>query len=443
MLRQFYKNGIEKRRAKTALIVVVFVLLIAVVPVFGQNNHESHALDSSVFTPEIWGLEYGVSNIKKAVDFYTEVLGFEIEDNICCEPSTVLKNGPLHLILVRSDASLPSDSAAKVILNMSIGDFKTVIETSRLRGGKVVDETRRQFAHGMYVEIQDPFGNKINLIKLDGENMSPASKPALFNIGVTQKNLEKAEAFYTILGFTPFSRDYLPIVLPLNKSGAAMLILHDSAIYLAEIGTRKGTILLSTRNLETTVHLLESRGLIPEKSKNHSSRDFAMLRDPSGNQLKIMELLSASNLESASLTPSLVPQEWSRLQKDVWETVESYTEASHQRNLEKYLSFWHPDFLGWHNGDSKPTNHQQRAKGLKYYFDSTTSLEYKLEPKGIQIIADGVAAIVHYELRSVLQIKASGKKEPGQAYWTDYLVYENGKWLLISDHGGSVPEIKQ
>ena len=125
---------------------------------------------------------------------------------------------------------------------------------------------------------------------------------------------------------------------------------------------------------------------------------------------------------------------------DALPIFETYSEASHQRDLDRYLSHWHPDFLGWHNGDNKPTNHQERAKGLAYYFKSTKSIEYKLEPLAIIVVADGKAAIVHYKLKNVLESKSSGKKSSGLSYWTDYLVKENGTWLLISDHGGSVPE---
>jgi len=89
---------------------------------------------------------------------------------------------------------------------------------------------------------------------------------------------------------------------------------------------------------------------------------------------------------------------WSTLQKQVWQTVEAYAQASHERDLKKYLSFWHRDFLGWHNGDSMPTTYEQRQKGLKHYFSRTKSLEYSLEPIRIQIVADGKAAIVHYKI---------------------------------------------
>ncbi len=126
------------------------------------------------------------------------------------------------------------------------------------------------------------------------------------------------------------------------------------------------------------------------------------------------------------------------VQKEVWRTVEAYSDASHHRDLQKYLSFWHPDFLGWHNGDDHPTDYEQRSGGLEYYFGVTKSLEYELEPMGIQVIGNR-AAIVHYKLRNVIQSVESGKVSLGLSYWTDYLTFENGKWLLISDHGGSVP----
>jgi predicted enzyme related to lactoylglutathione lyase len=127
------------------------------------------------------------------------------------------------------------------------------------------------------------------------------------------------------------------------------------------------------------------------------------------------------------------------LKQEVWRTVKAYTEASHQRDLEKYLSFWHPDFLGWHSGDANPTDHAARSNGLKYFFNATKSLEYDLEPVGIQIISNGDAAIVHYKLRNVLEIKETGENVPGLSYWTDYLVRDDTDWLLVSDHGGSVP----
>ena len=133
---------------------------------------------------------------------------------------------------------------------------------------------------------------------------------------------------------------------------------------------------------------------------------------------------------------------WTDAQEEVWAVVQSYSEASHQRDAERYLGYWHPDFLGWYNSahskESRPTTKAERSRGIAQYFGATRSVEYTLEPMGILVIADGNAAIVHYRLRNVLESTSSGKKTPGLSHWTDYLVKENGRWFLISDHGGSV-----
>ena len=137
---------------------------------------------------------------------------------------------------------------------------------------------------------------------------------------------------------------------------------------------------------------------------------------------------------------STYAEEWSARQEEVWKAVEAYTQASHQRDVEKYLSFWHDDFLGWYDGHSALTSKEQRKKGLEKYFLRTKSREYELEPLAVQVVAGGKAAIVHYIIRNVLEDTSTGEKTKGTAYWTDYLVKEKGRWLLISDHGGSGPD---
>jgi|GEM_PF-48344 len=138
-------------------------------------------------------------------------------------------------------------------------------------------------------------------------------------------------------------------------------------------------------------------------------------------------------------TGSSVAADWTTDQEAILEIVAAYTEASHERNLNAYLGFWHTDFVGWHNGDDGPTDYEARSNGLRHFFSATKSLRYELEPMAVQIVSGGNAAIVHYKIRNVLEIKESGEKTEELSYWTDYLVRENDRWLLISDHGGNVP----
>lgn len=138
------------------------------------------------------------------------------------------------------------------------------------------------------------------------------------------------------------------------------------------------------------------------------------------------------------LGSNCLASDWSLDQTEVLRVVAAYVEASHQRDLAAYLGFWHPEFLGWHNGDDSPTDYEARSKGLEYYFSTTRSLCYEFDPIAIQILADGEAAIIHYKIRNVLEVIETGKEVRGVSYWTDYLVRDDNRWLLISDHGGRV-----
>lgn len=125
--------------------------------------------------------------------------------------------------------------------------------------------------------------------------------------------------------------------------------------------------------------------------------------------------------------------QWSKKQLEVWETVKEYSKAESDRDLEKYLKYWHHDFIGWHQGWENPTNYQERVEGLKIYFSATESVMYELEPLNIKVL--GEVAIVQYKNRMVVQTKKSGEEEYSISKWTDILVREKGEWSLISDHG--------
>ncbi len=151
----------------------------------------------------------------------------------------------------------------------------------------------------------------------------------------------------------------------------------------------------------------------------------------------ITKLLVATQILAVCTINTTAAEEWSPEQREVLAVVESYTEASHQRNLEEYIGYWHDDFLGWLDGTPRPTNKAERAAMLREYFDGTESVQYELEPLGVVIISNGQAAMVHYVLRNTIQSKSDGKTTEKTAYWTDYLVKEGNRWQLLGDHGGS------
>lgn len=148
-------------------------------------------------------------------------------------------------------------------------------------------------------------------------------------------------------------------------------------------------------------------------------------------------ILAVVLLVSLATQPSVAQSStsWSPEQQSVWETVDAYSTASKNRDLATYLSYFHPDFAGWHTGDDAPTDRTNRTKGLAQYFEHSTPLAYALEPLTIQV--HGTTAVVHYKIEQTLKW-SNGTKSMGTSFWTDVLIKENNRWLLFSDHGGAV-----
>ena len=130
----------------------------------------------------------------------------------------------------------------------------------------------------------------------------------------------------------------------------------------------------------------------------------------------------------------LFGQEWSEEQKEVWKNVETYSDLSAKRDLEGFMGYFHDDYSGWNNQNALPANKASRRKFISHYFETTTVLVYDLQPVGINI-HDNVA-IVHYYY-SVVFKDVEGKEKEGSGRWTDILIKQGDKWVMIGDHGGS------
>jgi len=283
------KVQLRQKFLKNISIFIQVVTLSLALPraVSAQSASVQPNNASSNFTPYVWAIEYGVSDLQRAGEFYTRALGFEVEENNCCAPAKILRNGAMRLLLSRSEAKAATADAAYTHLNMRVGDLSVAVAAVRQSGGGAAEnDSPQDFALGKAVTIHDPFGNSINLLDIASDNKTADSKPAVFNIGVVGENLEKEEAFFTTLGFQIYSREYLPD-LPLQRHGAVALVLHGGAKMPAKSGRRNGTIILGTADLSTALPALKTLGV---KIASSSTNRFIMFNDPSGNPLKLMQL---------------------------------------------------------------------------------------------------------------------------------------------------------
>jgi hypothetical protein len=134
---------------------------------------------------------------------------------------------------------------------------------------------------------------------------------------------------------------------------------------------------------------------------------------------------------------SVVPvtaQEWSAGQKEVWQDVNDYWALFAKGDLEGFSSYLHEKFSGWPSASIHPQDKAERVKFINYFLPKSKVVFYTLTPAAI-VVHDNVA-VVHYFYYMVSK-DADGVENTDQSGWTDILVKEGDKWVLIADCGGS------
>jgi ketosteroid isomerase-like protein len=149
----------------------------------------------------------------------------------------------------------------------------------------------------------------------------------------------------------------------------------------------------------------------------------------------MLRLLRLGVLVALTAIPSSA-QEWSAAQKAVWDSVKAYTEAADRGDVEGYLSYLHEEYRGWPNAWPLPSRKADVRKVLGHFLKvETTELSW-IEPVSIQIFDD--VAIVNYYFGLHLKDE-EGKIRNTGGRWTDILLKQGDKWLLVADHGGANP----
>lgn len=129
----------------------------------------------------------------------------------------------------------------------------------------------------------------------------------------------------------------------------------------------------------------------------------------------------------------LCAQEWSPAQKEVWKNVEAYNALYAQRDFEGFVAYIHPDYRGWDYESALPDDKASTRKFMEHSFKTTKTLVYDIKPVAIQIYGN-VAFVHHYYTELYKDVEGKQKNSSGR--WTDILLKQGDKWLIIGDHGG-------
>ena len=132
-------------------------------------------------------------------------------------------------------------------------------------------------------------------------------------------------------------------------------------------------------------------------------------------------------------TAHLFAQEWSAAQKEVWKNVEAYNALADAGNVEGFMAYVHNDYLGWSYSSALPMDKAAVRKFVEYEFKASKTVVSNIKPAGIGVF--GNVAYVHYYWTAVYK-DAEGKEKSASGRWTDILMKQGDKWVMIGDHGG-------
>ena len=127
-------------------------------------------------------------------------------------------------------------------------------------------------------------------------------------------------------------------------------------------------------------------------------------------------------------------QEWSTSQKEVWKNVNDYWALLAKGDINGFLTYFHTDYIGWDDGDAIPAGLDETKKMLTFFETGMKFPYYSIQPLAIKVYGDFAFADYIY---SYVRESPDGKKTSEKGRWTDILMKQGTKWVLIGDNGGA------
>ena len=197
------------------IVLIILLLIINIINVKGlslQSTSLKSSLNMKLVTNDISSLSYHVSDLKKSIDFYTKVLGFNTinikENSVTLNMIENNSNTYLELLQNKQEYDL-GDGFIGIGINKNIDDSNKIIQQCSKYGGKVIldigdfaygacmipDEDEMKVTPVRYGRITDPDGYCIEITETK-DIVIPSSK-----IKLNVVDWEESEKFYMeILG---------------------------------------------------------------------------------------------------------------------------------------------------------------------------------------------------------------------------------------------------
>jgi ketosteroid isomerase-like protein len=152
------------------------------------------------------------------------------------------------------------------------------------------------------------------------------------------------------------------------------------------------------------------------------------------NMKKLMNIFTTALMLLAILsTSTLMGQEWSKEQKEVWKEVKSGWEAWSKGDTDGAFNSIHDKYLGWNNDDPLPMSKQKWMDTYNKYKDYMTVDHYDLSPARILVEGDNAVVYYYFEFHTTYKKGDKEKSSGMEGRNVEFYVKDNGKWMLFGD----------
>lgn len=197
-------------------LCLLSLLLFAAVGV-GDKKAAARTPESEL-TIRTSGVKINVADMDKALAFYTEKLGFEIESRQDYPREVFLQTNDRIKLSLRAVKKLqkPGPADTRVSFTLQVNDLDEAIARMKARGVEFAEAEKRKEGVGYAMSVQTPFGHRISLMHQTIVKVAPFKEPRIYNFGFYLPNMDEGRDFYSRkLGFIEQTQKYLPGDMPL------------------------------------------------------------------------------------------------------------------------------------------------------------------------------------------------------------------------------------
>jgi len=120
--------------------------------------------------PKICVIQFNVSDMDAAIDFYCSKLGFSIKGKEYYPDIVLLDHEGPSVLLYKVDKPFKIDypNVAQTLVNIQVDDLRKVMADLKAKGVEFIHDKPQPCSAGIYAAIRDPSGNVHELLEFGG-----------------------------------------------------------------------------------------------------------------------------------------------------------------------------------------------------------------------------------------------------------------------------------